>query len=591
MPRITTITIENFKGFSEPVRIELAPVTLLFGINSAGKSAVLHALHYAREILIEGNVSPDFVERGGDAVRLGGFHRMVHKREFDRTVRLELEVDLRDAWVGAYSHPRVGYRFPRLQPDSGRLGLELTPSKPHQPPDLSLAFSFDGQSLATLRPAGEEGLLEVDPWAPVFDVTEFPPDLFARMQAATEHLPIDAVLGRGWPAVPLAGIRDFATFREGDTDPRSVVLPFRTPLGFATEASDDSYPRFELPQAVEARLARYHEELHALEADDADGNLNSHDLDRSELDHDYESEILADAWRGFASHRLTLLGYLCEVLRKCLQDLCYVGPLRVRNVGISDAIEVSPAAASWADGSAAWAWFLRQSEADVATVNSWLSGPTGLGLGHRVAVRSSVEVDLAAEPIRALLADPATATLDELRSHLLRLAPHRRVCLTADATGLDVTLHDVGAGVSQVIPIVAAAVASSHTMVLLEQPELHANPAVQVGLGDLFASFCRERTFIAETHSEHVLLRLRRRIRETIAQTRPEGAPELGSEDVAVYVLEQTSGGLSARRLRLSADGDIVDPWPEGFLDEAFTELFGSPPPSGPDTRVVEGEA
>ena len=47
---ITAITIENFKGISEPVRLELRPITLLFGQNSAGKSSLLHALIYAREI-------------------------------------------------------------------------------------------------------------------------------------------------------------------------------------------------------------------------------------------------------------------------------------------------------------------------------------------------------------------------------------------------------------------------------------------------------------------------------------------------------------------------------------------------------------
>ena len=44
---ITGIAIENFKGVGERVELELAPITLLFGANSAGKSTVLHALHYA----------------------------------------------------------------------------------------------------------------------------------------------------------------------------------------------------------------------------------------------------------------------------------------------------------------------------------------------------------------------------------------------------------------------------------------------------------------------------------------------------------------------------------------------------------------
>jgi predicted ATPase len=38
--------MENFKGISEPVRVELKPITLLFGANSVGKSTIVQVLHY-----------------------------------------------------------------------------------------------------------------------------------------------------------------------------------------------------------------------------------------------------------------------------------------------------------------------------------------------------------------------------------------------------------------------------------------------------------------------------------------------------------------------------------------------------------------
>ena len=47
---ITSITIENFKGIGDAVTIPIRPITLLFGKNSAGKSTVLQALRYLREI-------------------------------------------------------------------------------------------------------------------------------------------------------------------------------------------------------------------------------------------------------------------------------------------------------------------------------------------------------------------------------------------------------------------------------------------------------------------------------------------------------------------------------------------------------------
>jgi AAA15 family ATPase/GTPase len=69
---ITGITIENFKGIREEVKLDFRPITLLFGANSAGKSTVLHALHYAREVFERRNVNADRTVSGGKYVDLGG---------------------------------------------------------------------------------------------------------------------------------------------------------------------------------------------------------------------------------------------------------------------------------------------------------------------------------------------------------------------------------------------------------------------------------------------------------------------------------------------------------------------------------------
>ncbi len=75
--RLNRIEIENFKGIGKRQVIELRPITLLFGPNSAGKSTVLQALHYLREILERGNIDPDVTIAGG-LIDLGGFATLVH---------------------------------------------------------------------------------------------------------------------------------------------------------------------------------------------------------------------------------------------------------------------------------------------------------------------------------------------------------------------------------------------------------------------------------------------------------------------------------------------------------------------------------
>ena len=62
---ITGISIENFKGIRDRVKLDFRPITLLFGGNSAGKSTILHALHYAREVFERHELSPNFTASGG----------------------------------------------------------------------------------------------------------------------------------------------------------------------------------------------------------------------------------------------------------------------------------------------------------------------------------------------------------------------------------------------------------------------------------------------------------------------------------------------------------------------------------------------
>ena len=70
---ITSITIENFKGIGDAVTIPIRPITLLFGKNSSGKSTVLQALHYMRQVCEHATADADRTHMGGDYIDLGGF--------------------------------------------------------------------------------------------------------------------------------------------------------------------------------------------------------------------------------------------------------------------------------------------------------------------------------------------------------------------------------------------------------------------------------------------------------------------------------------------------------------------------------------
>ena len=79
---ITAFTVKNFKAIGEePVRIELKPITLLFGANSAGKSSILHALNYAYSVFNEHNLNAEYNTHSGSIFDLGGFKRFIHREE------------------------------------------------------------------------------------------------------------------------------------------------------------------------------------------------------------------------------------------------------------------------------------------------------------------------------------------------------------------------------------------------------------------------------------------------------------------------------------------------------------------------------
>ena len=94
-------------------------------------------------------------------------------------------------------------------------------------------------------------------------------------------------------------------------------------------------------------------------------------------------------------------------------------------------------------------------------------------------------------------------------------------------------------------------------------------------LGDLFAHpIDRGGVFLIENHSEHLMLRLLRRIEETHGGDLPAGKPPLQPDQVSVVYLSQTGGEVQAKRLRIDDTGEFIDRWPQGFFDERDDELF-----------------
>lgn len=171
-----------------------------------------------------------------------------------------------------------------------------------------------------------------------------------------------------------------------------------------------------------------------------------------------------------------------------------------------------------------------------------------------------------------------------------RIAPEqiekrKEIALMELPSNIKVSLQDVGVGISQVLPVLMNAFGETGSLIAIEQPEIHIHPALQAELGDVFIESAlgeNKNTFLLETHSEHLILRLLRRIRETTEGDR-EDWPEalrkacpngIRPEDVAVLYVEPGEEGAKVRELPVDANGEFTCNWPGGFFEERMKELF-----------------
>jgi hypothetical protein len=266
------------------------------------------------------------------------------------------------------------------------------------------------------------------------------------------------------------------------------------------------------------------------------------------------------------------------LVRRLLSQQLYLGPMRVRPSRNFEPLK-SPDPARWASGFGAWDRIFFMDDMELYKINSWLSDFERLNSGSRLRVRRFVEADYD-EPVIRGLVDYSPVDIEfgggaKLNS-LARLPVRRRISIEPTSTELDLAMTDVGVGLSQVVPVIVAAFDESAALVMLEQPELHLHPRMQVGLGDLFISGIQsvKRTLLIETHSEHLLLRLLRRVRETTQGELPPHADPIRPDQLSINFVETRDNGVNIRRLTVTDSGDFAGWWPEGFFEERAKELF-----------------
>lgn len=440
------LRIQNFKAWRDTGELDLAPLTILFGPNSSGKSSINHLLMMLKQTVR----SPDrnsVLDLGdaNSAVNLGSFrdlifrHQLRHRLEFELEWQLDSPLEIRDPKSRRrYSGDRLGFTAAIRQPERSRTpqseGFTYALSD-SESPELAVTVRRDSN-----RPT--------------------------RWRLDSEEYDFVRTTGRAWEL------------------PRPVQF-----YGFPNEA-----------------LVYYQ---------------NSAFL--SDLEFNLEAQI----------GRLSYLG----PLRSPPERRYTWGGSIPEDVGLQGSNAVQ-ALLSGRQRSFNW----RPKAKTVpfqAVVASWL---------QRMGLIAKFDVaEIAPE--------------SDLFEVLVRVTEK----------GEEVKLTDVGFGVSQVLPVVVQCFyAQPNSTVLIEQPELHLHPSVQASLADLFigAIRARERSaprrvqLIVESHSEHLLRRLLRRIAEE----------ELSPDDVAMYVSYQSERGSTIERLEVDEFGDVMN-WPPDFFGNELEDV------------------
>jgi hypothetical protein len=613
---LKSIGISNFKAFGKELQtVPIKPITLVFGPNSAGKSSLLHSLLWLNHVVHTGDCDVDSPRASLGSVHLGGFRQILHHHKTSEAVIFSIIFPL------AASVPGKGNTENK---PASCIELKLAYRKSVgalQKSDFNLAESrllFDGETFLKSR---AHVVTELDFKHPVLvpaiealsTASQQDDESLQRFFSALiekEVLTIQVV--EGLPAIldhdfmQLILVCDDASpvsFKQAGQFINDVLKAINPFMNDVRNAAKDNIELTYLPPVRE---------------------LPPRDFDPSKRPEAAWREIARnpdliprlDQWLG--NDKLLGTGYRLEnraflptdsirtkspaLLRQELwnlltntnfaTDAAYLMEEAERNFRSLDKATYASAHPALYDS-------LIEHEIDFAKSNDdWWDPPySELTHDERLERAKSITDDIIADgDVEGWLWDhylenfkPLTEFLNDKWSILSatgRLASgieaecqdrKYELSLVENSGGTRLALQDVGFGISQFLPVLIHSFGSKKQLIAIEQPEIHIHPRLQAELGDVFIESAlgeNKNTFLLETHSEHLILRILRRIKETSRRKLPDGCLPITPADIAVLYVEPGDEGSVVRELRVNDQGRFIDDWPNGFFEERFNEEF-----------------
>ena len=501
---LTGIGLRNFKAFGDEMQeAPLSKITLIYGPNSSGKSSIVQALLMLRQSLFERFYEESVLATRGD-IDLGGFQVVLHKHDTRRQIGINMAIQ------NLVSSSVIQMRFSDIR-GSGTL------SAVHHTISLINSSRSIYESHMEYQPASiESGLSK---WITLSKIQDTYSDAKRYSQDVDGHfLPTPEMLNmvRFW-ARPMT--RRIASSPE---DLRRILVD-----------------RVRIPRSVE---------IHRLTARPFEQLDDGLDLDEEREPEWAEGLATALVQSQFTSEEEQVLisaRFATGDHERHLHLVNYLGPLRSppeRSYAISIQQHISSGVTGNRGEYTANALYYKSSVRE--QVNDWFHKDK-LDIPYKLEIQKLGGASLAGELIT--------------------------IALTDRRNGTRVTLADVGYGISQLLPVIVEGVASNEeSIICVEELETNLHPRLQANIADLMIDTISDKNgkrkqWIVETHSELLILRLQRRIREG----------KIKPEDISVLYVDpndESTEGSAIKVLRLGEDSYFKDPWPDGFFADSLNE-------------------
>ena len=513
---LTRLGLKNFKAFGDEMQYaDLAPITLIYGPNSGGKSSIIQALlmlkqsHQAHrnsyEELTPRRGSPLNLVTSGDLTDAGSYATLVNKHNTDLKIQISLDYEVKG--ISPTDNHLGGTKWIGLT-----MLLSENASKFWLNGNVNMSFASEGSQLSDVSYAFRSS------FGLGYKVG------FKRTSPNTFDW-IDGVSEKSYIRFIEDVLEQFSS-KETDAEETPFLARHFLDVARALHSHDDA-PRIDIyypSEEYEGILGIHMDGLPYLL------NINEYRIGVDEL----------------------------SIYKNHLDGLHHLGPLRQppqryyeltsfndSDIGIRG--ENTP-------------YVLHQNPDTIKLINKWFHK-------DRFDIRYRIRPVKQFEDNQRLGLEFIAVALDD---------PNQTV----------VTWADVGFGINQLIPVIVQGLTHKHGVLCVEQPEIHLHPRLQANIADFLIETSRlnvedewtdekKRVFeflgpgnqwIVETHSEMIIRRIQRRIREGV----------ISNVDVSVLYVDIREDGSSAiQQLKLDEDGRFIDEWPHGFFDEGYREIMG----------------